>query len=95
MKVPYIIPVCAVVVVLLLGEADLSMAATTCNPVALSPCATAIISSKPPTPACCAMLKAQRPCLCQYLKDPNLHKFINSPNAIKVATTCGAPFPTC
>ncbi|KAG5532341.1 hypothetical protein RHGRI_026840 [Rhododendron griersonianum] len=72
----------------------MSMAAT-CNPMELSPCAIAIISAKPPTAACCSKLKDQRPCLCQYLKDPKLQKFINSPNANKVATTCGSPFPRC
>ncbi|KAF7132498.1 hypothetical protein RHSIM_Rhsim09G0104000 [Rhododendron simsii] len=80
---------------ILMGEgAQMSMAAT-CNPMELSPCAVAIISAKPPTAACCSKLKDQRPCLCQYLKDPKLQKFINSPNANKVATTCGSPFPSC
>ncbi|CAK9140326.1 unnamed protein product [Ilex paraguariensis] len=82
-----------VVLVLFLGGAQVSMAAVTCNPIQLSPCASAITSSTTPTPICCSKLKEQKPCLCKYLKDPNLQKFINSPNARKVATTCGTPFP--
>ncbi|GFS32810.1 hypothetical protein Acr_00g0024820 [Actinidia rufa] len=92
MKVTYI-AVCAVLVLLVWGG-QMCMGAT-CNPLELSPCASAIITAKPPTPACCNKLKEQRPCLCQYLKNPNLQKFINSPNANKVATTCGSPFPSC
>ncbi|KAL5811689.1 hypothetical protein ACOSQ3_026639 [Xanthoceras sorbifolium] len=55
--------------------------AVTCNPMELSPCMAAITSSK-------AML-------CGYLKDPNLKQFVNSPNARKVASTCGVPYPQC
>ncbi|KAL7171127.1 hypothetical protein ACSBR2_035890 [Camellia fascicularis] len=93
MKVSHIAAVCVVLVLVVEGS-QMSMAAT-CNPMELSPCASAIISAKPPTTACCTKLKEQRPCLCQYLKDPNLQKFIKSPNANKVANTCGSPFPSC
>ncbi|KAJ9140788.1 hypothetical protein P3X46_031392 [Hevea brasiliensis] len=86
---------CLVVVVVLSGEIlDVSQAVT-CNPLALSPCASAMTSSSPPSAICCSKLKEQRPCLCQYLKNPNLQKLVNSPNAKKVATTCGSPFPNC
>ncbi|CAK9151276.1 unnamed protein product [Ilex paraguariensis] len=93
MRVPWV--ALCVVLVLVLGGAQVSMAAITCNALQLSPCATAITSSTKPTPMCCSKLKEQRPCLCKYLKDPKLQKFINSPNAKKVATTCGTPFPRC
>ncbi|KAL8157495.1 non-specific lipid-transfer protein 2-like [Apium graveolens] len=70
-------------------------AAVTCNAVELSPCANAITSATTtPTPICCSKLKEQTPCLCNYMKNPFLQKFINSPNARKVADTCGTPFPT-
>lgn len=70
-------------------------AAVTCNAVELSPCANAITSATTtPTPICCSKLKEQIPCLCNYMKNPFLQKFINSPNARKVANTCGTPFPT-
>ncbi|CAN6727739.1 unnamed protein product [Malus baccata var. baccata] len=53
------------------------------------------MSSNSPTPVCCKKLKEQSPCLCQYVKNPNLQRLVNSPNAKKVADTCGSPFPTC
>ncbi|OAY59225.1 non-specific lipid-transfer protein 2 [Manihot esculenta] len=80
--------------VLLLAEAQLTMAVT-CSPTELSPCVAAITSSSPPSKQCCDKIKEQKPCLCQYLNNPNLKKFINTPNARKVATTCGTPFPKC
>ncbi|KAA3459749.1 hypothetical protein ERO13_A12G267200v2 [Gossypium hirsutum] len=84
----------AVVVLLLLAEAKVSMAVT-CSPTQLSSCVSAITSSSPPSKLCCSKIKEQKPCLCQYLKNPNLKKFINTPNARKVASTCGTPFPKC
>ncbi|XP_048234531.1 non-specific lipid-transfer protein 2 [Ricinus communis] len=92
MKASYV-AICTLFV-LLLGEAQVTMAVT-CNPTQLSPCVGAITSSSPPSSACCSKIKEQKPCLCQYLKNPNLKKFINTPNARKVASTCGTPFPKC
>ncbi|XP_043694641.1 non-specific lipid-transfer protein 2-like [Telopea speciosissima] len=80
---------------LLLGEASLSMTAVSCNAIELSPCLQAMTSNSPPSETCCNKLKEQKPCLCQYVKDPNLHKYINSPNAKKVGRTCGVPIPSC
>ncbi|KAK2451541.1 hypothetical protein P8452_14669 [Trifolium repens] len=79
---------------LLLVNVQVSMAVT-CSPVQLSSCVSAITSSTPPSRLCCSKIKEQRPCLCQYLKNPNLRKFVNSPNARKVANNCGTPFPNC
>ncbi|XP_058722476.1 non-specific lipid-transfer protein 2 [Vicia villosa] len=79
---------------LLLVNVEVSMAVT-CSPVQLSSCVSAITSSTPPSKLCCSKIKEQRPCLCQYLKNPNLRKFVNTPNARKVANTCGTPFPRC
>ncbi|XP_061357752.1 non-specific lipid-transfer protein 2-like [Gastrolobium bilobum] len=93
MKISYA-TLCIMVTLLLVAQTELSMAVT-CNALQLSACASAITSSNPPTSVCCTKLKEQRPCLCQYLKDPNLKKLVNSPNARKVADTCGSPFPTC
>ncbi|KAJ7970345.1 non-specific lipid-transfer protein 2-like [Quillaja saponaria] len=81
-------------VVLLLSAIQVSVAVT-CSPLQLSSCAGAITSSTPPSKLCCAKIKEQKPCLCQYLKNPNLKKFVDSPNARKVASTCRAPFPKC
>ncbi|XP_021909394.1 non-specific lipid-transfer protein 2-like [Carica papaya] len=80
--------------VLLLAEAEVSMAVT-CTPTQLSSCVSAITSSSPPTKLCCTKIREQRPCLCQYMKNQTLRKFINTPNAKRVAKTCGTPFPTC
>ncbi|KAL1553608.1 non-specific lipid-transfer protein 2-like [Salvia divinorum] len=79
---------------LVLSQVEVSTAVT-CNPLQLSPCAAAITSSGKPTAACCAKLKEQRPCLCQYMRNPNLQKFIKSPGAKRVSSACGIPYPKC
>ena len=81
--------------VLLLAKEHAKVDAVTCSPAQLSSCVSAITSSTPPTNLCCSKIKEQKPCLCQYLKNPKLQKFINTPNARKVASTCGTPFPKC
>ncbi|KAL0463543.1 UNVERIFIED_CONTAM: Non-specific lipid-transfer protein 2 [Sesamum latifolium] len=83
-----------VILVLILGEVEVTNAVT-CNPLQLSPCASAITSSSKPSAVCCAKIKEQRPCLCQYMRNPNLQKFIKSPGAKKVANACGTPYPRC
>jgi hypothetical protein len=55
----------------------------------------AITSSQPPSSLCCDKIKQQKPCFCQYLQDPNLKKYISSPGAEKVASTCGVAIPKC
>ncbi|CAN4100312.1 unnamed protein product [Withania somnifera] len=92
-KAPRLVVV-TVLVLLLLAEAHVSLAAT-CSPVQLSPCLGAIRSSSPPTKLCCSKIKQQKPCLCQYLKNPNLKKYVSSPAAKKVARSCGVPYPRC
>ncbi|XP_030537130.1 non-specific lipid-transfer protein 2-like [Rhodamnia argentea] len=90
------VALCALLAVLLLAEAEVRVeAAVTCRPIELSSCVSAITSATPPSTLCCSKIKEQRPCLCQYLRNPNLKKFVNSPNARKVASTCGTPFPKC
>ncbi|KAI3699079.1 hypothetical protein L2E82_43099 [Cichorium intybus] len=86
---------CIVLVVFIIKDRISVEAAADCNPIQLSPCATAILSSSMPSETCCGKIKEQRPCLCNYFKNPRLQKFINTPNARKVAATCGTPFPTC
>nr|P86809.1 RecName: Full=Non-specific lipid-transfer protein 2; AltName: Full=Allergen Api g 6.0101; AltName: Allergen=Api g 6 [Apium graveolens Rapaceum Group] len=61
----------------------------TCSAVQLSPCLAAITKNTPPSAACCNKLKEQKPCLCGYLKDPNLKNYVNSPGARKTASSCG------
>ncbi|CDO98408.1 unnamed protein product [Coffea canephora] len=84
----------AVLMLLLLVEANVSEAVT-CNPNELNPCAGAIGSSSPPSSQCCSKIKEQKPCLCQYVKNPTFKQFVASPSAQKVAKTCGVPIPKC
>ncbi|XP_073309992.1 non-specific lipid-transfer protein 2-like [Primulina huaijiensis] len=87
---------CLLVAVVLLGEAVHGTSAVTCSPLELSPCIGAIIgSSQSPSAECCRKLREQKPCLCGYLKNPNLRSYVGSPNAKKVAAACGVPTPTC
>ncbi|KAK4256126.1 hypothetical protein QN277_009034 [Acacia crassicarpa] len=86
-----------VMVVLILAAVDLPhMAeAVTCTPLSLSPCAAAISSSSPPSSLCCQRLMEQKPCLCEYLKNPSLKQYVNSPGAKKIASSCKVPLPSC
>ncbi|PRQ15998.1 putative bifunctional inhibitor/plant lipid transfer protein/seed storage helical [Rosa chinensis] len=95
MKASYVaIALCTVLVVMLATE-EVSVAAVTCNPTELSSCANAISSNTAPSNLCCTKLNQQKPCLCQYLNNPNLKQFVNSPGARNVARACGVPFPRC
>ncbi|WOK93009.1 non-specific lipid-transfer protein 2-like [Canna indica] len=85
----------SVTALLLRGAPAVAAASVACNPMELSPCAGAILTAAPPTPACCAKLKEQQPCFCQYKKNPNLKGYINSDNSKKVSKSCGVPIPTC
>ncbi|WVZ99503.1 hypothetical protein U9M48_044786 [Paspalum notatum var. saurae] len=70
-------------------------AATTCNALQLTPCAGAIVGNSAPTAACCSRLKEQEPCLCTYARDPNLQRYVNSPNGKNTLATCKVPMPSC
>ncbi|KAK3004406.1 hypothetical protein RJ639_018782 [Escallonia herrerae] len=83
-----------VVLVLLLGEVHVTKAVN-CVATELTPCAGAIMWSQPPSPACCGKLREQLPCLCQYLNNPALRPYVDSPNAQKVARVCNVPTPKC
>ncbi|ESW22883.1 hypothetical protein PHAVU_004G002700 [Phaseolus vulgaris] len=65
-----------------------------CSPAELSPCLEAMSSSSPPTSICCQKVREQRPCLCGYLKSPSIKNYANSPGSIRIASSCGIPFPT-
>ncbi|TMW88306.1 hypothetical protein EJD97_018731 [Solanum chilense] len=84
----------AILLVLFVSEL-LVTEAVTCSVTELVPCAAAIMSSQPPSKECCNKLKEQKPCLCGYLKNPSLKQYVNSPNAKKVAKTCGVSTPSC
>ncbi|GKU97620.1 hypothetical protein SLE2022_275400 [Rubroshorea leprosula] len=88
------VAVMVAVVVLVASEAQMAEAAT-CNPTELSPCLSSMTSGSPPSAACCSKLKEQKPCLCGYLKNPNMKQYVNSPTARKVVSSCGVPYPQC
>ncbi|CAN8270255.1 unnamed protein product [Cochlearia groenlandica] len=69
--------------------------AVTCSPMQLSPCAAAITSSSPPSALCCKKLKEQKPCLCGYMRNPKLRRYVSSPNARNVSKSCKLAVPRC
>ncbi|CAA7397674.1 unnamed protein product [Spirodela intermedia] len=66
-----------------------------CHPLHLLPCFGAIFYARPPSSQCCAKLREQQPCFCQYKRDPLLASYANSRNGRRVATTCGVPDARC
>nr|AAB06586.1 putative nonspecific lipid transfer; auxin induced gene [Zinnia elegans]BAA06462.1 TED4 [Zinnia elegans] len=84
----------AAILMMILAGSQTTMAVT-CQVTQLAPCASAISSSSPPSSQCCAKIKEQKPCLCQYMKNPSLKAYVSSPNAKKVANACGVPIPKC
>jgi hypothetical protein len=85
----------AVVAAALLLCASTAEAATSCDATQLTPCAGAIIGNAAPTPACCSRMREQMPCMCTYARDPNLQRYVNSPNGRKVMAACKVPVPSC
>nr|KAJ0192584.1 hypothetical protein LSAT_V11C800446420 [Lactuca sativa] len=82
------------VLVVILAGSQIATAAT-CSVTQLSPCLPAFTSSARPSAQCCSQLKQQRPCLCGYIRNPSLRSYVTSPNARKVASTCGVSIPKC
>nr|GMC79768.1 uncharacterized protein LOC109168309 [Ipomoea batatas] len=78
-------------VLVLSTETKLSWAA--CDVQQLSPCLSAITSNTKPSQLCCHSLIQQKPCFCQYLKNPTLKNYVNSPAAKKAAKTCKVSIP--
>lgn len=70
-------------------------AAVTCNPLELISCSGAIKSGQNPSAECCAKLKEQQPCFCQYVRNPLFKPYVDSPNAKKIVAACGIQPPTC
>ncbi|RCV16682.1 hypothetical protein SEVIR_3G160600v4 [Setaria viridis] len=69
--------------------------AATCDATQLTPCAGAIIGNSPPTAACCSKMREQQPCMCTYARDPNLQRYVSSPNGKKAMAACKVPVPSC
>ncbi|GMN28186.1 hypothetical protein TIFTF001_001955 [Ficus carica] len=89
-----LLTVAVAVAAVLISEAPVAEAVT-CSPLELSSCLSAITGGTKPSNTCCSKLREQKPCLCGYLKNPNLRQYVNSPNARKVASTCGVAYPKC
>lgn len=89
-----IITVFALGVLLLLLGARPAEAAASCNPASLSPCSRALFGGAV-TPGCCAQLRAQQPCLCQYARNPAYSSYVNGPVAQSVTKACGLPKMKC
>ncbi|XP_065858832.1 non-specific lipid-transfer protein 2-like [Euphorbia lathyris] len=82
-------------ILLVLTDQVLVSNAVNCSPSELQPCLPALNSSAPPSSFCCSKLRQQKPCLCGYLKNPNLKKYVNSPGARRVAAACKVAIPSC
>jgi hypothetical protein len=73
------------------------LAASSCNPSALSACAPALFGravtlgccASLRAQQCCASLRAQQPCLCQYKRDPANRAYVNGPAAQRFTRACG------
>ena len=61
----------------------------------LTVCMPAITTGAKPSNTCCASLRAQQACFCQYAKDPSLGRYITSPHARETLVSCGLAVPQC
>ncbi|KAK9700220.1 hypothetical protein RND81_08G224300 [Saponaria officinalis] len=84
-----VVAIALMVALVVVATMTVETEAVTCSPIALAPCAPAILGGAQPTNACCAQLVAQKPCLCGYKRNPSLRQYVQSPNAQRVASTCG------
>ncbi|KAE8821628.1 Non-specific lipid-transfer protein 2G [Hordeum vulgare] len=83
------------VLVALVAAAMATGGAAQCNAGSLTVCAGPIISGTMPSQTCCANLKNQRGCFCQFARNPAYSTYINSPNARKTLASCGVAVPRC
>ncbi|KAL6659960.1 hypothetical protein ACP70R_002082 [Stipagrostis hirtigluma subsp. patula] len=85
----------AVVVVLaaLLVAAGGASAAT-CNASELRSCVPALTTGVTPTAACCAGMRAQQGCLCEFAKNPKYGRYLG-PNARRMLAACAISLPRC
>ncbi|XP_051127198.1 non-specific lipid-transfer protein 2G-like [Andrographis paniculata] len=64
-----------------------------CDPQALSSCASAIIGF-PPSRTCCDGLRLRQHCFCEYLNDPDLQQYFTPEVAQRLAAACRVTVPT-
>nr|GMC80139.1 non-specific lipid-transfer protein 2 [Ipomoea batatas] len=80
------------ILLLLLAEAQFSSA--TCDLQQLNPCLSALTFDTKPSQLCCVRLNQQKPCFCEYVKNPTLKEYvIDSPAAKKAIETCKVSLP--
>ncbi|CAM0870979.1 unnamed protein product [Alopecurus aequalis] len=89
------VAVVALMLALVVALAPGGARAAACDAAQLAVCVPAITTGAKPVPQCCTNLKEQRPCFCQYAKDPKYGRYIKSPNATKTLQSCGVPVPKC
>ncbi|KAI3808466.1 hypothetical protein L1987_24417 [Smallanthus sonchifolius] len=87
------LPLLVAVLVVGVTQSAATEVAVTCEPTQLLPCLKSIMQGTPPPPLCCTKLKAQKPCMCGYIKNPKFAKYVKSPNAKKVAKACHVTIP--
>ncbi|KAJ1294920.1 hypothetical protein BS78_01G183200 [Paspalum vaginatum] len=66
-----------------------------CNVEDLEVCAPAFIAGANPTEECCANLRMQEPCYCQYAYDPVYGQYVNRPAVHVTIIDCHIAVPTC
>ncbi|KAI7739379.1 hypothetical protein M8C21_010722 [Ambrosia artemisiifolia] len=88
-----LVVLCALAMVLLVGNVQKTNAQT-CNAQDLISCAGPLFFGTQPSSDCCTKLRAAQPCFCDFIRDPSFGQYINSPNARKLATACGVTIPT-
>ncbi|XP_010475550.1 PREDICTED: probable non-specific lipid-transfer protein AKCS9 [Camelina sativa] len=59
----------------------------------LQVCLPALETGRPPSTECCRNLKKQQSCLCDYMKNPSIDKYLKP--ARKVFHACGMLYPSC
>ncbi|EOA15675.1 hypothetical protein CARUB_v10006242mg [Capsella rubella] len=65
----------------------------TCAVEDLQVCKSAVTTESPPSMECCAKLKEEQSCICDYLKDPSVSQYITA--AKRVLAACDIPLPSC
>ncbi|CAL9214099.1 unnamed protein product [Arabidopsis halleri] len=64
-----------------------------CIETDLQVCQPALETPSPPSAECCKNLKIQQSCLCDYMANPSIEKYLEP--ARKVFAACGMPYPRC
>nr|GLL39281.1 non-specific lipid-transfer protein 2-like [Ipomoea trifida]GMD49984.1 non-specific lipid-transfer protein 2-like [Ipomoea batatas]GMD51982.1 non-specific lipid-transfer protein 2-like [Ipomoea batatas] len=84
-----------VVVVLVMSAGGMGVADAVCSLTELEVCLPAMLFGQSPSRECCNKLNEQTPCFCEYMRNPSLRPYVDSPNATKIAAACGVAIPTC